>query len=224
MKKLQLRKVKKFKNMKITKVKISSEKLFKLHLIKSRTYEYQVEKDSLKNLPYINLAQTFICLKKILQIIFEYHKNNKRILFLDSPPILEKKINALTNHTSLPKQFLMKGILLNEPLIRNLKKNKPSLLQTKNKPDLIVVFDLKSSNGSQAPSLQKGHISRIPTIKLNANLQKQYQAYCYNVPGNMGFTSKNSIDNICFILLNSMLKYFYKPTEKKSKKYNKNKR
>ena len=86
----------------------NSKQLLKLHLIKSKTYEQFIKKKSLTN---INLTHIVLNLKTALNIIFKFHKNNKHILFIGMPKIIETKVNETTIHTALPTE--MNNIILN---------------------------------------------------------------------------------------------------------------
>ena len=92
--------------MKLEKTKIKSKRLFELHLIKSKIYEQPIEKSILKHLPDVNVANIMLHFKKALQVIFKYHSNDKRILFIGTPTVIETILNQKSNHLALSKSFV----------------------------------------------------------------------------------------------------------------------
>ena len=51
--------------------KFKSKQLLKLHLLKSRVYEYPIKKTNFNDLKNINLDQILVGVRKALQVIFE---------------------------------------------------------------------------------------------------------------------------------------------------------
>lgn len=135
--------------MKIKKTRI--KQLFKLHLLKFKVYEQSIKKTKFND---YNLNQIIVNIKKVLQIIFKYNQAEKRILFIGFPYKLEQKINQLTRHVAIPKNFNIHGIILNlKPFIKSENLNQicskkisrflfPKLSE---KLDLIVLFDHEKS-------------------------------------------------------------------------------
>ena len=97
--------------MKIKEVKI--KQLLKLNLLKSKVYEQPIKKIKFNNFIDANLNQIVVDIKKVLQIIFQYHKVEKRILFLGLPYKLESRVNQLTKHIAIPKNFNIQGVISN---------------------------------------------------------------------------------------------------------------
>ena len=64
--------------MKIKKTRI--KQLLKLSLLKLRVYEQFTNKTKLNGFVDSNLNQIIVNIKKVLQIIFQYHKAEKRVL------------------------------------------------------------------------------------------------------------------------------------------------
>ena len=73
--------------------KLPFKQILKLHLLKYRTYEQPIKNGNFNLITDLTLNKIIINLKKILQVIFQYHNMNKRILFIGVPKKLELKIN-----------------------------------------------------------------------------------------------------------------------------------
>lgn len=195
--------------MKINNNKIKTKQLLKLHIIKFRVYENH--KNSLDYLPNINTAEIVIKLKKSINIIYNFHKNKKKILFIGVPKIIEKKINLETNHVALPKFFNIFGLFINKSVLNSLRlkyqilnnKNRIIFSKLTHKPDLIVIFNYDNIDSI----MKESYRSRIPVIHFNSDFynQKKDKFYSYNVPGNYNFNTK-SIDNLFFKMINSIFK------------------
>lgn len=200
--------------MKLIKNKINSKKIFEIHLIKSKTYEQPVKKKTLKSLPNIAICDIMVNFKKSLNIIFKYHKNNKRILFIGNPKVIEDEINSNTIHTSIPNssQIDLHGLVTNNFIANSVKLNKYLFKNTKfilsklrKKPELIVIF----KHTQKSLLIKESMVSKIPTIEFNCNLQRNSWKYAYSVPGNLNLTENKIIDNIFFIVFNSLLNRSY---------------
>jgi ribosomal protein S2 len=197
--------------MKLVKNKINSKKIFKLHLIKSKTYEQPMKKKMFKSLPNIAIRDIMINFKKSLNLIFKYHKNNKRILFIGNPKVIEDKINSNTIHTSIPNydtNTLNKGVITNNLVANSIKLNKYLFKNNKfilskllKKPELIVIFKQQQNNNL----IKESKVSKIPIIEFNCNLNRNNWNYNYSIPGNLNLTENKVINNIYFIIFNSLL-------------------
>ena len=189
--------------MKINSNKIKTKQLLKLHIIKFRIYENH--KNSLDYLPNINTAEIVIKLKKSINIIYNFHKNKKKILFIGVPKLIEKKINLETNHIAVPEFYNMLGLFINKPILKNqsIQKNKLfSFSKLNSKPDLILIFN----SDNEDLIIKESYKSKIPVIKFNSNfnLKNKNLFNLYEVPGNLNF-SKKSIDDLFFKIINSIL-------------------
>jgi ribosomal protein S2 len=202
--------------MKILTTKIKTKQLLELYLIKSKTYEHkQGNKNNLTNLLGPNLNQSLSDFKIILRIIFNFHKNNKSILFIGLPRELESRVNSLTNHVAISNDFNLQGILSNSfSNLSNKKIDQPGLKvpqkylnwlpKISRKPDLIVVL-----NSSGVENLMKeSFIAKIPLVNFDiSNSQKRrLQSDTYNMNCNADLINKNN--NIFFICLNFLFKKF----------------
>ena len=197
--------------MKLIKNKINSKKIFKLHVIKSKTYEQPIKKKTFKSFPNIAIHDIMLNFKKSLNLIFKYHKNNKRILFIGNPKVIEDKINNTTIHRSIPnynKNNLNKRVITNNLVANSVKLNKYLFKNNKfilskllKKPELIVIFKQQQNNNL----IKESTVSKIPVIEFNCNLERNNWNYNYNVPGNLNVMENKIINNIYFIVFNSLL-------------------
>ena len=105
--------------------------------------------------------------KKIVSIIFQYHKNNKTIIFLDFPYKFKTK-----QHLFLSASQWMPGLLTNKEHNRNFYSKH---FFSKKSPDLFIVFNSKIDNNLlkeisklKIPVFMFGNlISRLDPIKYN---------------------------------------------------------
>ena len=200
--------------MKIRKAKI--KQLLKLNLLKSKVYEQPVKKIKLVNLIDSNLNKITVNLKKVLQIIYQYHQIDKRILFVGLPHKLELKINQFTKHVAVPKTFdIQRTISCNWEAFESIKnlnqilsKNSAKFLLPKlaKKLDLIVLFDYDKSK--TISSEVKG--AKIPLI-LFGNCLEDSNSVLYKIEGNFKNILNASNKNIFFVGLNFL---FRKPKNK----------
>ena len=206
--------------MKLIKNKINSKKIFKLHLIKSKIYEQPLKKKTFKSLPNVAIRDIMLNFKNSLNLIFKYHKNNKRILFIGNPKIIEDKINNTTIHTSIAnydKNILNNGLITNNFIANSIKLNKYLFKNNKfilskllKKPELIVIFKQQHNN----QLIKESTVSKIPIIEFNHNLKRNNWQYNYTIPGNLNLTESKIVNNIYFIIFNSLLNRVYKQKTK----------
>jgi len=124
-------------------------------------------------------------LKKVLKIIFEFHKLNKNIVFVGFPDINSYKFSLLFNkfnYKSLKKKVWVNGLLsntnsliyyLNSKRLSNISKknnlllfqNLNNLIELKKLPDLIVVF----STEENLQLINESNRLKIPIIAFNNN-------------------------------------------------------
>jgi len=196
--------------MKIKKVKI--KQLLKLNLLKSKVYEQPIKKMKFNNLIDTNLNQIVVDLKRILQIIFQYHQTNKRILFLGLPHKLESAINQLTKHVAVPKDFNIQGMISNYnsksfKTHKNLDKawlrtySKFLLPKLSKRLDLIVLFNHEKSKAIASEAAA----AKIPVVLFGTDSDLQ-NAALYSVEGNFKTILTDYNKNIFFIGLNCLFK------------------
>ena len=196
--------------MKINKNKQKKKQIIQFHLIKSKIF-YEKESNFLNYLLTFNLSKIVIKLKKSIQIIFKFHKKNKKILFIGIPKLLEQKINSKTNHIAIPKFFNISGIFINKSVVKSLKFKNQLFIKNKSvnfskllyKPDLIVTFKTENMDSI----IKESKNAKIPLILFNANFEdyKKLKNSVYEVPGNLNFNDK-IIDNLFLKIVNSILK------------------
>jgi len=196
--------------MKIKEVKI--KQLLKLNLLKSKVYEQPIKKIKFNNFIDANLNQIVVDIKKVLQIIFQYHKVEKRILFLGLPYKLESRVNQSTKHVAVPKNFNIQGVIsnYNSKSFRSygnsnqawLKNSSKFLLPKLSKRlDLIVLFDHDKSEAI----LSEARVAKIPVASFGTNSGSQNHAL-YNVEGNFKNILTGYNKNIFSIGLNFLFK------------------
>ena len=197
--------------MKLKNINQFNYKLIKLEIIKSKIISNYLNKFQFET----NLTQFEIYLKKAFLIIFQYHINNKKILFIGIP----KEISAnyiknlkKTNHIFLPESYWIKGLLTNKltifKSIKNsleiIKQNKLDRIKNyfllKHKPNLIVLFNTKSPK----PILMETVKLKIPVIIFNPNLLTN-STTLYQIKGNYNYIIKKK-QNFLLLLIESILK------------------
>ena len=190
-----------------------------MHLLKARVYEQSIKKTNLNDLIDFSLDQILVGIKKALQIIFQYHQTEKRILFIGLPPVLELKINQFTRHIAVSNTFNIQGFIsnnnfksfknnknFNQGLLKNYSKFLlPKLTKT---PDLIVLFDHEKSKNI----LSEAWGSKVPVIffDTNSNFHNAFSYNFYVVKGNFKNVLATSDKNIFFVGLSFLFKNFIK--------------
>lgn len=184
-------------------------KLFKLKILKTKIYKNQ------KDFDYLLLKDMETRLKRILHIIYKFHVNNKKILFIGTPLKLNNQIKQLLKdkkHSFVPESIWMSGIITNasssfKHLVKRhaIDNDKTSklLFSLKNQADLILVLN-ESLN---VTALTESSSKRVPTISLNTTYNlKDSNLSTYKVPGNFSFSEKKARNNLFFLLLGSLLR------------------
>jgi ribosomal protein S2 len=196
--------------MKIKKVKI--KQLLKLNLLRSKIYEQPIKKMKFDNLIDSNLNQIIVDAKKVLQIIFQYHQIEKRILFIGLPYKLESKINQFTRHVAVPKNLDIQGMITNcnWKSLKNTKNSNQMWLKDSSKfllpkltkrLDLIVLFEHEKSK----TIFSEAEVAKIPLVCFGSNFESSNMA-SYKVEGNFKNVLTASSKNIFFIGLNFLFK------------------
>jgi hypothetical protein len=193
------------------------KQILKLHLLKSRTYEQAAKKNNSNFLVDINLTQIINNLKKALQVIFYYHQADKRILFIGVPKKLELKINRLTNHVAVPRDFNLQGIISNNFKSSNIKKEagpNSFLPKLAKKPDLVILFFQEKN------IISESYVAKVPLIIFNSdeNLNNGGVNNFYDVQGNGGNLTTTYDKNLFCIGLN----FLFKSVKRKVRKQNLN--
>jgi|YelNatPaOPRAMG01_1025707.scaffolds.fasta_scaffold18628_4 ribosomal protein S2 len=193
--------------MKIQKKQLFNTKLTKLKLLEAGIYTNKL------NTPRKTI-ETVYNLKKALTVIYKYHINRKKILFVGEDlnlPFNFKKLLIGSNHIMLPKHVWMNGILTNKFMFfKHLKTNRntlntavyTSLYKLKKRFNLIVIINSVYKENIIKESYQ----SNIPVIFLGNCLNSEYATSSYNIPGNFQFLKKKGIDKFFYLLLVALLK------------------
>jgi ribosomal protein S2 len=190
--------------MKIKNITKHKHKLFKLKLIKTKVFKTP------HTLTQVKIENIENRLKKALHIIYRYHINNKRIIFVGNPLYLNKKMKTLitnTKHILIPESLWINGILTNK-LSKNLSKNNNNkiskILFNLNKKDNLMIIFNKNLNIN---ALEESYRAKFPIISLNNNCLNIIDAKSnYKIPGNFIFTNKKVRDNFFCSLLISIIK------------------
>jgi ribosomal protein S2 len=161
----------------------------------------------LKNYIYINKTIEILPrLKKALNVIFKYHINNKRILFIGNSN--QKLITALTQtkHIFIPQSIWVEGILTNsESFFKQFleKSNKTSrqkfnAFEQLNKTiDLIVIINEHFSN----KIIDEANKAQIPTIVCNCELEMFNTKPCFKIPNNDKKLTNNFLYSILVAII-----------------------
>lgn len=167
-------------------------KLLKLKLIKTKIYKSKPYNNNLLSIEDIEYR-----LKKSLQIIYNYHIHNKKILFIcDTFNFKEiKHILKNTKHSVISEiLWKRKKKLSNNNSISQI------LLKLKRKHDLVVFINEKLNK----EIFKENHNFKIPSICFNNNLN--FKSY-YTIPGNFIYSNKKIRNNLlCSLLISIILK------------------
>jgi ribosomal protein S2 len=200
--------------MKLKKFKF--KQVLKLHLLNSKIYEHGTKKGNSISLTDLNLTRTINDFKKSLNVIFEYHQLNKKILFVGLPPKLELKINQLTRHAAVGRNVELQSLLNNN--LRSFKLPKAtkqlafedyfklSLAKFSQKPDLIVLL----AHEKKQKIIIENNLAKIPLIVFNSSdcLKDNSFNGSYNITGFHENLVSNSEKTLLFLGLNFLFKRF----------------
>lgn len=178
--------------MKIKRVKV--KQLLKLNLLKLKIYDSFAKFDNNFD---ADLNRIVVSIKRILQIIFQYHKAGKRILFLGFPIKLELKINKLTKHIAVPKHYVVQGMISNQNFPKSSKNAEIFLLpKLSKKLDLIVSLN----HNKNETIISEAKTAKIPTISFSKNPTNLNSSY--NVEGDFKNILNGPNKNVFSIGLN----------------------
>lgn len=213
--------------------KFKSKQILKLFLLKSRGYENNItnKKINEKVLTHTNLTKALTNFKKALQIIFKYHRSEKKILFIGLPKKLQFKINTLTKHVAVPESFDLQFFFSNNNLnsFKSDKKLKLTLnefevkdlfLKLKRKPDLLI-FASENKN-----TICESYRHKLPMIFFGCSkdLKNVWIINSYRVPDIKNNLSEILNQDFFFASFNFLFKVFKNKKVRKFSYYNKNKR
>lgn len=192
--------------MKIKKI-TDSYKLLNLKLVKSKI----LKKNHLKE--NVTIDNVGFRLKKVLKIIYLYHINNKKILFIGNPLNINKELISIlknTKHTFIPKSAWVAGSITTNNLtsfkfVLNKDVNykiSQRLQKLKKKNDLVIILDERSD----LIALEESYLNNIPIVSLNSSLNPFNFKPSYKIPGNFIFLKNKLKNNFFYSLLLSTLK------------------
>lgn len=203
--------------MKLNKSTKYKHKFIKVQLIKSKIYKKKHYEQNLK------LKDIIFKLKKIMYIIYLYHINKKRILFVGNP----FKINSIltrifknTNHLFMTTKTWIPGIITNsESTFKSVlnkskfidQKTYKKLLKLKNSINLIVIIN----EGFNKAVSNESYLAKVPVISLNNSLNLFDIKSNYKLPGNFVNSKLKLTNNFFYSLLFSILKKSEKTKQKK---------
>lgn len=202
--------------MKIKKIKQVNKKhkyrLIKLNLLKKNSNLSSEAKD------------TEYRLKKALNIIYKYHLNYKRILFVSNSTLeavmLNKRLKG-TKHICIPGFLWRDGIISNRKRFFYMQKKKKTkipkiLFKLSKRSQLIVLF-----NQNNSTIIDEGCAAQIPVISIDYNfddINTQVNNSTYKIPGNIDFRGKLvKKGSLFYYLLMAVLKRAKKHLKKKEK-------
>lgn len=203
--------------MKLEKTYQAKNKLIKLKLIETKFFGKNFKTSS-------KLVDIIFRLKKCLHLIYNYHVNNKQILFIGLPIeyIKQFKQIGIKNHIYLPDSIWLNGIITNKRacfmyLHKNKKlidKNFSKLLyQLDNQIDLIVVLDSQFKKNI----INESYIANIPLICFDSLLEVSNFKVEYKIFGDFKFSKKKIRSDVFSLILLSTVKKANNNLKKKIK-------
>ena len=182
--------------MKIIKLKTYKNKLTKVNLINTKIFDKKILNED------INIDEIKYQLKKSLQVIYKYHFNNKKILFIGGvvPRILKQIKNS--KHTWISEYNWLNGFLTNKNFVNSSNQNpRKNRIKFQKNYNLIVILSDENSS-----ILKESYSNKIPTICLNVETDLFNDTYSYKISGNFRFTQKYIKENFFYKILETTLK------------------
>ena len=194
--------------------KLQFKQILKLHLLKYRAYEQPIKNNNFNLITDLTLNKIIINFKKILQLIFQYHSANKRILFVGVPKKLELKINKTTNHVAVSEVFNIQGVISNNFNVNavgdkrktsldafSFKSLLPKLAQ---KPDLVVLVSHEKAQNI----VKECSVAKIPVVnfEMSTNSKDIWLLHSHKIQLNSHNLNLVYNKNLFFIGLNFLFK------------------
>jgi len=183
--------------MKLNKINLYKNKILKLKLIQTKIYKKNYNH-------FIKIEDISSRLKKALHIIYNYHINNKKIVFIGTPLNISYKFKKLLNkteHILIPESMWISGLFTNNKISK-------ILFQLEKKIDLIVLLDFNSNK----KAINEIYLTKIPLIFLNCDFKTLNNNLIYKIPGNFKFTKKKIRDIFFYLILGATFKKSLKNT------------
>ena len=190
-------------------MKLKNIKNYKHQITRFQTFKLSYKKKSFN--PKYEPNKTKTLLNQILMIIFEFHAQNKKILFIGFPKQLNKTLKN-TKHLQIPE-------LISNEIWENKKSRSEKAKQSKNiakltqklrkKPDLIVMY----ASANDELLIRKSYLADTPLIIVGKQLQifdGPQDYYDFSI-------QKSSNLRIFFSLLKNLPKIRIRKKEKKLK-------
>jgi hypothetical protein len=165
---------------------------------------------------FVNKTSFKTEIKKLYDLIYQYHIRNKKIMFLNVPLLVIKNLKKLskkTPHTFVPLNIWINGFISNKStsLYSNFKKHKKQknikfFLNLKIKSDLIVNFNI---NSKSLNIIKECQITKTPIISFKSNFYST--SHFSNYPTYFlsdNFFKINNNKNFIYTILKSILKKF----------------
>lgn len=192
--------------MKLKQIKNFKNKLIKLKLIETKIFQKNFENS-------ITLKEIIFRLKKCLSIIYKYHINNKRILFVGIPFMFLKDFKKFIGlkHIYVPSSIWLNGIITNQKSCLKYLNNNHKLINKKylnifykfnTKIDLIVILD----NRFKESVINESYEANVPIICIDCPLKISNYKIDYKIPGNFRFSKKKIRNDFFFSILLSTIK------------------
>jgi len=175
--------------MKLKNLTTYKTKLTTLNLINAKIFSKETTSEN------VSIDQIKYQLKKALKIIYKFHVNDKKILFIGK--VDNKVLDQLKNskHAWYNELGGTKGFITNNQL--DLQKRK-----TQNKYNLMVI--LNSNNCDKV--VEESYSAKIPTIVINTQLNIFDYKCDYKIPGNFNFARRITKNTFFYSLLEATLK------------------
>lgn len=193
--------------MKIKYTKLKKNKLLKLSFLKNKIYK------KIKN-NFLFSNEILLRFKQSLQIIYKYHINKKKILFIGFPTNSNYKFKNIfknTNHVLISNFFWINGLLTNyNSCLKYYVRNQNSInnllskiiFKFNKKIDLIVLINSNYTENI----LNESYTAKIPVIFFD-DFSKMFDLKSsYKIIGNFKFSQKNNNDNFFYPIFNSIFK------------------
>lgn len=187
------------------KEKIKRRELIKPQLIKSDVYR------KTHDLKGITLEETTNRLKKSLKIIYLYHVNNKRLLFIGGSPEESKYLKRYfkrTKHVFVSRAKWINGVLNNRNLQlggfdvsrpKVLSRDVRDIIKLRNQFDLVIITDEQLDTEALAENSKR----KTPIISLNSNMSPFNTHADFKTPGNLTRPDNRNKTNFFYSLLQS---------------------
>jgi len=155
-----------------------------------------------KNFVVLDVNKIELSLKKVLKLIYNLNKKNKRILFIGLPELKDKLFSTKNSHDFISHNFWVPGILSNKlNVLNNFKLHNYKDLKVMNVtkiPDLIVILD----NNFDRSFLSEIYKLNIPVVSL-INYSQNFENIDFKLFGNMMYKESS---NFIYSLLKIVLK------------------